>query len=80
MKQTPDSRMPVFNFPRFEHEPFWSYLLRLNDYRVQLHQNFQKWKICEVIAVSLNSGSWAYIESIYPKGVLGLLSKTQDEV
>ena len=30
--------------------------------------------------VGLNSESWGYIESIYPRGILGLLSKTQDEV
>ena len=28
----------------------------------------------------LNSESWGYIESIYPGGVLGWLSKTQYEV
>jgi len=72
--------MPVFNFPQFEHEPFWSYLSRLNDYRAQLNQNFQKCKICDVVVVSLNSESWGYIESIYPRGILGLLSKNQDKV
>jgi len=30
--------------------------------------------------VGLNSESWGYIESMYPRGVFGLLSKTQDEV
>ena len=79
-KKTLDSRIPVFHFPQFEHQPFWSYLSQLNDYRPQLNQNFQKWKICEVIAVGLNSKSWGYIESLYPGGVLWLLSKTQDEV
>ena len=72
--------MPVFNFPQYEHEPFWSCLSRLNDYRAhQLNQKLQKWKICEIIAVSLNSESRGYVESIYLGGVLGLLSKTQDE-
>ena len=45
-----------------------------------MNQNFQKWKICEVIPAGLNSESWGYIESIYPGDVLGLLSKAQDEV
>jgi len=45
-----------------------------------LNQNFAKWKICEVIAVGLNSASWGYVESICSGGVLGLLSRTQDEV
>ena len=61
--------MPVFNFPQYEHEPFQSYLSRLNDYRAQLNQNVQKWEICEVIAVHLNSESWGYIEPIYPEGI-----------
>jgi len=30
--------------------------------------------------VGLNSESLGYIESIYPRGVLGLLSKIQDEI
>jgi len=30
--------------------------------------------------VGLNSESWSYVKSIYPGGVLGLLSNTQDEV
>ena len=27
--------MALFHFPQFEHEPFWQYLSRLNDYRAQ---------------------------------------------
>ena len=72
--------MPVFNFPQFEHGHFWIYLSRLNDYRAHLNQNVQKREVCEIIAVSLNSTSWDYVEFICPRGVLGLLSKTQDEV
>jgi len=30
--------MPVFTFPQFEHEPFWGYLSRLNDYRAHSHE------------------------------------------
>ena len=71
--------MPVFNFPQYEHESFGSYFSRLNDCCAQLSQNFQKWKIYEVIVVGLNSESQGYVESIYHGGVLGLLSKTQDE-
>ena len=37
-------------------------------------------EICGVIVMGLNSECWGYVESIYPGGVLGLLSKTQDEV
>jgi len=63
-----------------EHEPFWRYLSRLNDYRAQLNHRFQKWKICKVIAVGLNVESRCYVESISPEGLIELLSKTQDEV
>ena len=72
--------MPVSNFPQYEHEPFWSYLLRLKDYRAQLNHNFEKCEICEIIAMSLNVESWSYVESIFPGGLIELLSKTQDEV
>ena len=70
--------MPVFNFPQYEHEPFWSYLSRLNDYCAQL--NFQKWKICKVIVVGLTAKYKGYVESMCLRGLLGLFSKTQDEV
>ena len=72
--------MASFHFPQYEDEHFWSYLPRLNDYHAQLNQHFEKWRICEVIVVGLKAESWGDIESICPAGVLGLLSKTQDEV
>ena len=46
--------MPVFHFQQLKHEPLWSYLSRLNDYRAQLNRSFEKWEICEVIVVGLN--------------------------
>ena len=72
--------MPVFNFPQFEHGPFWSYLSRFNDCRAQLNQSFQKWKIFEVTFVGLNVEFRGHVESMCPRGLLGLLSKTQDEI
>jgi len=72
--------MPVFNFPQFEHEPFWNYLSRLNDYRAQLNQNFQKWKIYKVIVVGLNIETRRYEESLCLGGIIRLLSRTQDKV
>ena len=68
--------MSVFHFPQNEHELFWSYFSRFNDYRAQLNHNFEKWKICEVIAVGLNVESRCYVDSICPKGLIKLLSKT----
>ena len=72
--------MPVFNFPQFEHEPFWSYLLTVSAYRAPLNQNLEKRKISEVIVMGLNSKSRSYVESICLGSVLGLLNGTQDEV
>ena len=72
--------MPVFNFPQYEHEPFWSYLSRLNDYRAQLNQTFEKWKIYEVIALGLNSEFRGHVASMCSGGLLGLLFRSQDEV
>ena len=73
-------KMPVFNCPQYEHEPFWSYLSRLYDYRAQLHHTFHKWEICEVIVLGLNSEFRGHVESMCPGGLLGLLSRTEDEV
>ena len=72
--------MPVFNFSQFEHKHFWSYSSRFNDYHLQLNQNFEKWKIYEIVVVGLNAGLWCYVESICLGGVLELLTRTQDEV
>jgi len=72
--------MPAFNFLQFEHEPFSSYLSRLNNYRAQLNQQFKKWEIYEVIFVGLNAKYRGYVESMHLGGLLGLLFKTQDEV
>ena len=69
--------MPIFNFPQFEHESFWRYLSGFNAYRAQLNYNFEKWKICEVIVVGLNSEFRGHVQSIYPGGLLGLLTRTQ---
>ena len=72
--------MPVFNFPQFEHELFWSYLSWLNDYRAQLHQYFEKWKICDVIVLGLNAEFKGIVEFMCPGGLLGFLSRSQHEV
>ena len=72
--------MPIFNFPQYEHEPFWNYFSTLNDYRAQLNHNFQKWKICEVIIEHLNIESRSYIKSLCPGGLIELLFQIQNEV
>ena len=42
--------MTIFHLPRFEHESFWQYLSRLDDYHAQdVHFMYEKWKICNVV-------------------------------
>ena len=42
--------MAVFHFPQFEHESFWEYLSRFNDYRAQyMHFTYEKWEICDAV-------------------------------
>jgi len=45
-----------------------------------LHQTFEQWKICEVIAVGLNIESRGYVECLCLGDLLELLSRAQDEV
>ena len=47
--------MVVFHYPQYEHKPCWSYFSKLNDFHAQLiGQEFEKWKIYEVVYVSVN--------------------------
>ena len=42
--------MTIVHLPQFEHETFWQYLSRLNDYRAQyVYFTYEKWKICNVV-------------------------------
>ena len=72
--------MPVFKFPQYEYKSFWRYLSRLNDYYAQLNQTFEKCEICDVIVLGLNAKFRGIVESIYSGGLLGLLTRSQDEV
>ena len=38
--------------------------------------NFEKWEIYEVITGGLNSASEGYVKSIFPRGVVGALTRT----
>ena len=69
-----------YDFPQIEQEPFWSYLSSLNDYRAQLNRNFEKWEICEVIVLGVNAEFRGIVESMCSGCLLGLLSRSQDEV
>jgi len=55
-------------------------LSRFNNYHAQLNQTFEKWKICELIVVDLNAEFQGYVDAMCPRGLLRLLSRTQDEV
>ena len=42
--------MAIFHFPQLEHEPFWQYLSRLNDYRLNMCIPCMKHgNICDVV-------------------------------
>jgi len=42
--------MTIFHLPQFEHEPFWQYLSRLNDYHPQyVLFEYEKWEIYDVV-------------------------------
>ena len=57
--------MAIFHFPQFEHEPFWQYLSRLNDYRAQyVHSMFEKWEICDVMLAGITHKTQATFESM----------------
>jgi len=54
----------IFHLPQFEHEPFWQYLSRLNDYRAQyMHFIYEKWKIRNVVLVGITHETRFTLES-----------------
>ena len=72
--------MASFYFPQFEHEIFWQYLSRLNEFRAQcIDYCFEKWKICPVIFEGLNDEYRGHVETAYLGGLdfysLGLLMR-----
>jgi len=57
--------MAIFHFPQFQHEPFWQYLSRLNDYRAQyMLSMYKKWEICDVVLEGITHETWATLESL----------------
>ena len=62
--------MVVFHFPQFEHEPFWQYLSRLNDYRAQyMLFMYNKWEICDVLLEGMTYETRAMLESTCYRGL-----------
>jgi len=55
--------MGIFHLPQFEHEPFWHYLSRLNDYHAQ-HFTYEKWEICNAMLEGLTPETRAILESM----------------
>ena len=67
--------MAIFHLPQFEHEPFWQYLSRLNDYCAQyVHFMYEKWEICNVVLEGITHETQAILESMCYSGmcVLGV--------
>ena len=57
--------MAIFHFPQFEHEPFWQYLSRFNDYRAQyVHFTYEQWEICDVVLEGVTHETRATLESM----------------
>ena len=70
--------MAIFHFPQFEHEPFWQYLSRLNDYRVQyVLFMYEKWKICDVVLEGITHETRATLESMCYGGLCSLNASYQ---
>ena len=73
--------MASFYFPQLEHEVFWRYLSRLNDFRTQcIDRYFEKWKIFQVIFKGLNDEYYGQVEIMYPGGLGCLFTKTPDKI
>ena len=59
--------------PQIEHELFWQYLSRLNDYRAQyMHFMYAKWKICNVVFEGITHETRAILESMCYGGLCSL--------
>jgi len=75
------NKMASFYFPQFEHEIFWQYLSRLNEFRAQcVDYCFEKWEIYQVIFESLNDEYRGLVETVYREGLDCLFTRTPDEV
>jgi len=65
--------MAIFHFPQFEHEPFWQYLSRLNNYRAQyVHSIYEKRGICDVVLEGITHETRATLESMRYSGLCSL--------
>ena len=66
--------MAIFHLPQFEHEPFWQYLSRLNDYRAQyVHFTYEKWEICDAVLEGITPETRAIPESMCYSGLHSLV-------
>ena len=65
--------MAIFHLPQFEHEPFWHYLSKLNDYRAQyVLFEYEKWEICDAMLEGITPKTRAIIESMCYGGMHSL--------
>jgi len=73
IKKRKKNTMAIFHFSQFEHEPFWQYLSRLNDYRAQyVHSMFAKWEICNVMLEGITHETRATLKSMCYGGLCSL--------
>jgi len=65
--------MAIFHLPQFEHQPFWRYLSRLNDYPAQyMHFIYKKREICDVVLEGITHETRATLESMCYGGLCAL--------
>jgi len=65
--------MTIVHLPQFEHETFWQYLSRLNDYRAQyVYFTYEKWKICNVVLDEITQKTRPTLESMCYCGMCSL--------
>jgi len=66
-------KMANFHLPQFEHEAFWQYSSRLNNYCAQyVHFTYAKWKICNVMLEGITHEILAPLESMCYGGMSSL--------
>jgi len=57
--------MAIFHLPQFEHEPFWQYVSRLNNYLAQyVLFKYEKLEICNIVIEGITHETQDTIEFI----------------
>jgi len=65
--------MVIFHFPQFEHELFWQYLSKVNDYHAQyVHFTYERWEICDAVLEEITYQLWVVLKSVCYGGLCSL--------